>query len=361
MKNKPVILCIDDEDIILASLKNELRNYFAGSHEILFAESGEEALEIVSEGLENNSDFAVVITDYQMPIMRGDELLIKLHSMLPKTMKIMLTGQATTEGVANVINKAALYRFIFKPWNTEDLVLTISEAIKSYERDKTIEDQTIKLKQMNEKLFEMNKNLEEMNKNLEEIVEQRTFDLQETQRDLIQTNNTLKFEKEQLRVASITDNLTQLYNRGYIINRLQQEINNAIRYNNQLCILMLDLDSFKAVNDTYGHQVGDEVLKKCAASFEKSIRNTDLAGRYGGEEYLIILPHTDIECALVVAERIREEVEALSFEHKDLKITISGGLAQYENESLDLFLRKSDERLYMAKKAGKNKIVFSKD
>ena len=130
-----VIFCIDDEKIVLNSLKTELKNAFGNNYIIETAESGIEALEAINNLLDLNYEIQVVIADYAMPVMKGDEFSMQLHEKSPQTLNILLTGQATIEGVANSINNVGLYRFISKPWHTNDLVLTVKEALKSYQQD----------------------------------------------------------------------------------------------------------------------------------------------------------------------------------------------------------------------------------
>jgi diguanylate cyclase (GGDEF)-like protein len=120
---------------------------------------------------------------------------------------------------------------------------------------------------------------------------------------------------------------------------------------------MLDIDNFKAVNDTFGHRAGDEVILSVAHAIMACIRKTDVAGRYGGEEFLVLLPETDLASAKVVAEKIRSTVAQLSFEIKDLAITISAGVAEaQQGESYEAFINRADANLYRAKRSGKNRV-----
>ncbi len=160
-----VILCIDDESIVLDSLKEQIQQGFSGELQVEVAESGDEALEIFDELLEDDFEIPVVVADFIMPGMKGDALLEKIHGVQPASKKILLTGQASLEGISNAVNKANLYRFISKPWEKHDLILTIKEALKSYDQDKTIVIQ--------------NEELRELNTNLEKKVEQRTQELKE--------------------------------------------------------------------------------------------------------------------------------------------------------------------------------------
>ena len=148
MDKKDVILCIDDEIIVLDSLKEQLQNAYEDYH-IEVAESGEETMEIINDIIQDKTELPVVIADFIMPGMKGDELLKKIYHIMPGTKNILLTGQASIEGVSNAVNNANLYRFIAKPWDKEDLILTTKEALRSYYQEKTIIKQNIELKELN--------------------------------------------------------------------------------------------------------------------------------------------------------------------------------------------------------------------
>ena len=135
------IICVDDEKMITDSLKTQLKNYLGNDYAIETAESGEEALALLDELEAEGAEVLVVISDYLMPGLKGDEFLTLLNARNDKMIKILLTGQATIEGVANAINQANLYRFISKPWIKEDIELSVAEAIKSYLKDREIERQ----------------------------------------------------------------------------------------------------------------------------------------------------------------------------------------------------------------------------
>ncbi len=132
MKGKPYILCIDDERPLLDSLKNELNRGLKGEARIEIADSAEDGLELLDELLAGGFEVAVIISDQLMPGMKGDEFLIRVNELHPRARKILLTGQASAEAVGNVVNRANLYRFIAKPWDEEDLLLTVQQAIASY-------------------------------------------------------------------------------------------------------------------------------------------------------------------------------------------------------------------------------------
>ena len=188
-------------------------------------------------------------------------------------------------------------------------------------------------------LVQRNKELSYLNAHLEDVVHQRT---------------------EDLRKLSITDDLTGLYNHRYIIDFLLKKTEEAARYQYPLSIALFDLDYFKRINDNYGHLKGNEVLIKLSKCLMESVRHTDVVGRYGGEEFLVILPYTPLEEAYLIAERIRRKTEELLWfeEDPDVKITISCGIAAFhsDSETADALIAHADENLYRAKAAGRNRV-----
>jgi adenylate cyclase len=175
--SKGAIICVDDERIVLITLRDQLKRHLENEYEIELAESGEEALEIFAELREEDIEIPLIISDQIMPGMKGDRLLIEIHSRSPKTLTILLTGQASADAVGNAVNAANLYRYIAKPWDAADLCLTVTEALRSYERDKQLAEQ-------NEVLKKINNKLKQFNEALEQKVAERTAKLSRTNRQL---------------------------------------------------------------------------------------------------------------------------------------------------------------------------------
>lgn len=204
--------------------------------------------------------------------------------------------------------------------------------------------------------------LAKLNRELERQVCLRTSELEEANRKLEQANRRLKKERNILKVTSITDGLTGLYNRTYTDEQFLRIMKESIRYHNPLSIGMFDLDHFKMVNDEYGHDTGDEVLRVVSDIFRRNLRDTDIAGRYGGEEFLVLFPQTDSRAALVVAERIRSNVAQISVADIPAGITISGGIAEYtSDQGVEELLKQADVNLYEAKHNGRNCICCKVD
>jgi diguanylate cyclase (GGDEF)-like protein len=167
----------------------------------------------------------------------------------------------------------------------------------------------------------------------------------------------LKAIQDDLRRASLTDGLTGAFNRRYLLQKLAEEIERAKRYGDELSVILLDLDFFKAINDTFGHRTGDEVLVKIAATLRTCTRDVDISGRYGGEEFLVILPHTCVASAMEVAERIRGAVKALTWSQPGLRVTASSGVCEYAGMGVDSLVEIADQRLYRAKQEGRDRVV----
>ena len=166
----------------------------------------------------------------------------------------------------------------------------------------------------------------------------------------------------QLEALSVTDVLTGLANRRRLMTRMDEEVQRARRYKTPLSVVMIDIDHFKLVNDTYGHAMGDEVLRNIGAMLKASVRTTDLAARYGGEELTLVLPHTDIPAAIQVAENLRQKFADMVHEldGASLQKTISMGVAARDGQSeiphAEDLLKHADEALYRAKQSGRNRV-----
>ncbi len=302
MENKEnKILIIDDNQVIrkLASNLLSKRNY-----RVELAQTGK-------QGIEMARDLApqVILLDVMMPEMDGYEVCKRLKADdLTKDIPIIMVTSKTDsiDKIKGLEIGAADY--VTKPFDHGELQARVATQVKM----KNLLDE-----------------LEEKNTILEELIKK--------------------------------DGLTNLYNHRYFHERISEEYNRAMRYSYPLSCILMDIDHFKKVNDTYGHQAGDVILKTLAKIITKNIRQVDIAARYGGEEFALILPHTYIEKSVVMAERIREQVEGTTFYFNDItiKATISMGLACFpENKpaSYTELIRFADESLYVAKESGRNRV-----
>ncbi|WP_137225164.1 sensor domain-containing diguanylate cyclase [Shewanella sp. MEBiC00475] len=172
----------------------------------------------------------------------------------------------------------------------------------------------------------------------------------------------LKAANEQLELLSQTDGLTQLYNRRHWQHCMEKEFDRYARYGDTASLVMIDIDNFKVINDKYGHPAGDKVIQHTTYLLKQALRDTDFAGRYGGEEFGVVLSKTTAEDALNFTERLRKRIEAseVSFENRLIKVTVSIGIndldSQIDNSST--WLSGADKALYIAKQEGRNKSVI---
>jgi diguanylate cyclase (GGDEF)-like protein len=193
--------------------------------------------------------------------------------------------------------------------------------------------------------------------NKEKIVPQLNFLFEETK---------IGFERavlfKEVEELSRTDGLTGLYLRRYFVQRIENEFLRAKRYNTEFSILMFDIDFFKKVNDTYGHLAGDKILKEIATILKTTIANLGLISRWGGEEFLVFLPYHNKLTSFDLAEKIRIYVQQNSFvyDKNEIKLTLSCGISTFpvDSEILNKLIEIADNRLYIAKKSGRNKVVY---
>ncbi|MCB9185566.1 MAG: response regulator [Flavobacteriales bacterium] len=236
------IICVDDERVVLNGLQSQLTRDFGSEYIIEMAESAEEALELIEDLREEGRDVPVIITDQMMPGMKGHELLIEVHQSSPQTFKILLTGQSDISAITEAVNSANLYRYIAKPWDGTDLILTVKEAIRSFYQDKQLEIQ--------------NKLLERHNRELEQLVEERTQELR------------IEKEKSEELLLNILPNETaqELIERGEA----------TPRHYNQVTILFTDFQAFtKSASDITPQELVS-TLNECFTAFDEIIGRHDL-------------------------------------------------------------------------------------
>jgi diguanylate cyclase (GGDEF)-like protein len=323
-----IILCVDDDSTVLAALRTVFATHFGPELQVEFAESADEALEIAADLASQGRELGVVISDYMMPGLRGDELLVRLHESSPNTVKILLTGQSDLTGVKRAINHANLYRFMEKPFLNEDIVLTVRAALRAYTQERD--------------LLRRNEELLRLNAELEAIVEARTHELVEKNREL--------------EVLSVTDRLTGLYNRRKLDELLDEELALFRRYGSHVAVVMLDIDHFKHVNDTLGHAAGDAVLAELARCLRNCTRQVDVLARYGGEEFVVVFRRAPPGSFLAAAEKLRAAIDAHVFPQVG-HVTASFGVAHCrEGDDAASLLARADEALYRAKHRGRNRV-----
>jgi two-component system, cell cycle response regulator len=298
------VLVADDSPIYRKLVEHTLADQ---QYAVLFAKSGREALDLFSE-----HQPSLVITDWMMPDLSGIELCehIRDHSRQTYTYIIILTGITEKNKLVKGL-AAGADDYLTKPFHTDELLARVG---------------------VGRRMVELHRQLEAKNRLLEEL--------------------------------ALTDTLTGLPNRRAIEDWATRLLSGAARYGFFFLVVLADLDHFKTVNDTYGHNAGDMVLKKFAEILKANSRRSDICGRIGGEEFLLILTHTTQDNARVAIERIRADLEATKFDFdgSSLTVTASFGLAGFEGAQIPDFnwlVRQADAALYAAKRTGRNRIEIA--
>jgi len=345
LDKKHLILVVDDEDANRKVISSILKADF----DIIEASNGVEALKLV-KGLNSPDKISMVISDQRMPHMSGVELLSQLSEIIPKSVRIIISGFTDVESFIDSINKANIYKFILKPFERVDLIWTIQRAIEN---------------------FELQQQLELHLNSLETRVEQRTKELAEKNIELEQAN-------EKLEQISLTDPLTQLNNRRFLDQHIESDIAQSLRIyqnfnknsnqkkpdNADVIFFLLDIDHFKHVNDEYGHNAGDLVLQDIKGLLEKVFRSSDLLIRWGGEEFLIVVRDTNRDEGKTLAARLRTTINNHSFiigNETTLNKTCSIGFASFpfSKEQPELVswqdtINIADKALYFSKVNGRD-------
>ena len=316
------VLYVEDNMEAKDALKNLLSNFF---NNITLGIDGKDGLEKFK-----SSKFDLIITDIKMPKMNGIEMMEKIRFIDDEIPIIVSTAHQDQEFLISCI-ELGVNSYLLKPINHKQLTGAIKNTC--------------------EKLYYIYEN-KKYEDSLETLVKERTKELQATQKEL-----TLMVNR---------DPLTNLYNRRYFNDVSQTLLNLARREKDGLSLIMIDIDRFKMLNDTYGHLVGDIALKELAYTLLKITRNSDVIVRFGGEEFLILLPHTHIDGATKIAKKIKDTIKNLEIHienniDKILKFTVSIGVTQCycdDDKEIDTIVHRADEAMYEAKRNGRDKIVI---
>ncbi len=319
MVDKVPVLIVDDLPQNILALEAVIADM---GFEIISARSGNDALR-----LSLKYDFALILLDVQMPGMNGFEVARLIRSN-PKTDHFPIIF--VTAGMKDLLDQIEGYEtgavdYLMKPF--EPVILRSKVRVFR-------------------ELYQQRKVIEKFYSNLEQLVEERTFELKEA-------NETIS------RLAA-TDELTNLSNRRSFNEFLLAGISAARRHGYPLSMIMIDLDHFKNINDTFGHSEGDAVLKAFADLLREMIRVEDVAARWGGEEFIIILPHAALDAAAALSERIRVAFEQHAGKASSISLSASFGVVQLqEKDDGDTLIRRADDALYRAKNEGRNRVVIA--
>jgi diguanylate cyclase (GGDEF)-like protein len=303
------ILIVDDHEDNVELLKARLESWGYGT---VTATDGEEALQKVEQDPPD-----LILLDVMMPKIDGIEVArrVKANDQLPFIPIIMQTALDATENKVEGL-EAGADDYITKPIDFAELRARLTSMLR--------------IKRLQE-------------------------ELEERERQLLEAN-------ERLRHMSQTDGLTGLDNRRNLEERIEEMFEHAKRLNEPFACVMCDLDRFKSVNDTYGHQAGDAVLKQFAKILRAEVREIDRAGRFGGEEFLLLLPGTVLDAAVTFAERVRKQIEShtFTFDQTSIQRTASIGVSAWPHPKIrdcDGLVKAADDALYVAKETGRNKVV----
>lgn len=318
MTEKVPVLIVDDLPQNILALEALIADMDV---DIITARSGNDALR-----LSLKHDFALILLDVQMPGMNGFEVARLIRSN-PKTNHFPIIF--VTAGMKDLLDQIEGYEtgavdYLMKPF--EPVILR--SKVKVFQE-----------------LYQQRKVIEKFYSNLEQIVEERTAEL--------------KLANETISRLAATDELTGLSNRRSFKDMLAAFMSAARRHSYPLSMIMVDIDHFKVVNDTFGHSEGDLVLKAFADLMREIIREEDVAARWGGEEFIIVLPHTPGEAAEALAERIRSSFNRNPFGAAP-SLSASFGVVQlHDEEDADSIIRRADDALYRAKHDGRNRVVLA--
>ena len=306
------VLIAEDDAVSRMILKKSIEKF---GHECLTAEDGEKAWEL----FQNTPEVDVVISDWMMPGLDGIELCRRVRALDNGwyTFFVFLTALGDKEHLLEGM-QAGADDYLAKPLDREQLQVRLIAASRVNSLHRQLNEQNAELEKLNTELF----------------------------------------------AASRHDTLTRLGNRLRLRADIEKLDVQVERYGHGYCAMLCDIDFFKQYNDTYGHLAGDEVLKKVAGVISENLRRGDMAYRYGGEEFLIILPEQTLGFASSAAERLRRHVEELAIPHEAKRLpgvmTISVGLAALspgERKPVEDLLKEADDALYGAKEAGRNRVM----
>ena len=373
LRSEIEILVVDDSRVQSKLLKDLLqgRGYIVRS-----AVDGREALDMVRE-----KKPTLIISDVVMPVMNGYDMCfaLKQDETLRDVPVILLTSLSDTSDIVLGLMARADY-YLTKPYSPEYLLSTITGLLQQppATHDETLQPLEVTIgetrhqimasrQQMLSLLLSTYGNAVEQNRILLQVQrELRALNdqLREQSQQIIEQQQKLEEANLQLHSLATHDGLTKLKNHRAFKEKLDEELERTARYGQPLSLLLLDVDAFKQYNDSFGHPAGDEVLVTLARVLCENSRSADFAARYGGEEFAVLLPNTDKQWALFMAERLRTAIEGTAWPHR--AVTASFGAATFQesnhhNDAGAALIKAADKALYQSKRTGRNRVTHSED
>lgn len=328
----PTLLVVDDEKEITASLADQFRRVY----HVVTAGSADEALAAMKV-----MDVSVIVADQRMPGKSGSEMLAEACQLDADAVRILLTGYADIEAVIQAVNQGQIFFYLTKPWRSDEMAAVIARAMEHNF-----------LRRDNRHLIE---ELRHINAELEERVKERTVQLEQ---------RALELEEANRKISGLVhlDPLTNVANRRRSDETFIREVERGARLRFPLTIILLDVDHFKQVNDTFGHAMGDKVLQSIARAVSGMVRSYDLLARYGGEEFLIMMPSATLREGVVAAERFRAAISAMTIEGFSRKVTASFGVATLlPGHPAQTLFERVDRALYRAKQNGRDRVEMDRN
>ena len=285
----------------------------------------------------------LIANDQKITDERCEELHQRFLSESKENERVRQAGDQIQETIRGVKSRVS---------DVKNLTHEYSEGLQDVTESLTDESSPDEIRRALESVIDNTQNVLQHNQTLEEELEKSTLVMQELQRDL-----------ELVRQQALTDGLTNLSNRKAFDAEILRIAEEAQRERQTFCLVLMDIDHFKAFNDNYGHQVGDQVLRLVAQTLIDGVKGRDVAARYGGEEFALILPQTNLQGGIKVADSLRAVVQGKELINRNSgdtlgRVTLSGGVAQYvQGEDIENLIERSDSALYTAKHNGRNQIA----
>jgi diguanylate cyclase (GGDEF)-like protein len=394
MNTKEKILVVDDDPNLRRILVDILK---VKGYETAAASTGAEAIAAAEQG-----DITLALIDLMLPDMFGLEVMVRIKAISPLTEAIILTGHASMDTAIKATGKGA-FSYLLKPYNMDELLRNIRHGVERQQAKEEILrlasfprlhpspvmelDSAGEVSYLNPaaeslfpelgamgrshpllhgaaKLIEGLRQGKEQGETVHEVeVGEATYELHisfvqdvDLIRIYVMDITQRKRDEEEIYLLATTDSLTGIANRREFTAILVREMDRTRRYGTPMALAMYDLDYFKRVNDTFGHDVGDYVLQAVTGLVKENIRTTDIVARWGGEEFMMLMPQSDIQAAKNVAEKLRLVIAGHHFD-KVHELTVSFGVASFEpQDDLTSLLKRVDDGLYQAKKHGRNRV-----